>query len=356
VSLAQTYLKLGRGEEALRQSKQVLEMDNDRQDAMLVEAQALAQVADTQGGGAARREKAVERLQAVIRLNPNSVQAYHALADVYLKGKDRKSAAIILQECLKANPEDATGATQLIQLLSERGKGETDAKPADLESAKRIAAEIRESDKKGVLVFGAAVGFYRAGQLELAKPYAELAATTLKSPSAHLNLGDLLLSIAETEPEGAARKATLNRAIEQYDLVLKQLPTSVEAVNNKAWILHSHLGKSQDALALVLKLQQRVSPALLPGEFYDTLGAIQESIGQAHNAEQSYLDGLKKAPEHPMLNYHIGKLISTDMSRKLKAKTHLNKALAASDRLSAGAADDALRLVQQLDSGSLRSN
>ena len=33
---------------------------------------------------------------------------------------------------------------------------------------------------------------------------------------------------------------------------------------------------------------------MLPCEFYDTLGAIQESIGQTASAEQSYLDGLEE--------------------------------------------------------------
>ena len=50
---------------------------------------------------------------------------------------------------------------------------------------------------------------------------------------------------------------------------------------------------------MVLALRQRVSAAALPGEFYDTLGAIQESVGQTAMPRQSYVDGLKKAPKHP---------------------------------------------------------
>ena len=51
-------------------------------------------------------------------------------------------------------------------------------------------------------------------------------------------------------------------------------------------------------------------------------------MGRADDAEQSYLKGLKKTPEHPVLNYHFGKLIATDRSRGARAKFHLAKALA----------------------------
>ena len=70
--------------------------------------------------------------------------------------------------------------------------------------------------------------------------------------------------------------------------MLKSQPNSIEAINNKAWILHTYLGQTRQALELVLALQKRVNAAALPGEFYDTLGSIQESVGKTREAEQSY--------------------------------------------------------------------
>ena len=100
--------------------------------------------------------------------------------------------------------------------------------------------------------------------------------------------------------------------------MLQSQPNSVEAINNKAWILHTYLDQSRQALELVLALQKRVNSAALPGEFYDTLGSIQESIGKVRDAEQAYIDGLKKAPEHPVLNFHFGKMIASDRSRAVQ--------------------------------------
>ena len=131
--------------------------------------------------------------------------------------------------------------------------------------------------------------------------------------------------------------------------MLKLQPNSVEAVNNKAWILHTYLGQTPNALDMVLALQQRVNAAVLPGEFFDTLGTIQESVGQTKSAEQSYLEGLKKAPKNPVLNFHLGKLIASDRGRADKARSHLNTALAAGDRLSPPMKGEAARLIERLD-------
>ena len=102
----------------------------------------------------------------------------------------------------------------------------------------------------------------------------------LDNPVAHLNLGDLLLSMAESQADQGRAKPLFERAVEEYDRVLKLQPAQVEAVNNKAWVLHTYLGRSQEALELTQDLLKRAHPATLPGEFYDTLGAIQEALGR----------------------------------------------------------------------------
>ena len=134
----------------------------------------------------------------------------------------------------------------------------------------------------------------------------------------------------------------------EYDRVLKTQPGQIEAVNNKAWILHTYLDQSQQALDLVQDLMKRVDPALLPGEFYDTLGTIQQALGRHAEAEQSFQSGLGKAPDHPVLNYHFGKLLAADHSRMARAKVYLAKALAGQEQLSPAMAQDAEILVNQL--------
>ena len=183
------------------------------------------------------------------------------------------------------------------------------------------------------MILALAGGFHRAGQLDLALPLARQAAAKLDSTAAHLSLGDLLLAIAEGHSQPDTARKLFAQAIEEYDRVLKVVPDSIEAVNNKARILHTYLNRSQEALELVLGLRKRAVPITLPCEFFDTLGAIQEAVGQPRDAEASYLEGLKKDDKNPALNFHFGKLLAADRSRAAKARYHLSRALADRGRL-----------------------
>ena len=129
------------------------------------------------------------------------------------------------------------------------------------------------------------------------------------------------------------------------------MPNSIEAVNNKAWILHSYLRRSSQALELVTDLQKRVSPKVLPGEFFDTLGAIQESVGQHVVAEQSYLDGLKKSPENPVAEFPPRETAGHRPQPGRQAKIAPGKALAARGLLTQSMAQEADRLVRTLGNG-----
>ncbi|HZW32760.1 MAG TPA: tetratricopeptide repeat protein [Isosphaeraceae bacterium] len=347
VLLGQARLQLGEVDEALRQARLVLAVEKNRSDAILLQARALAQSGASANERRARSQEAVAQLEEVIRAKPTFVEAHHALAEIHRTRGDRAAAIAAWKADLRANPDDAAAVGQLIQLLAEhRPSGQAQAAAADLAEVRRLAAETARRDSKGSMILAIAVGLHKAGQLELALPYAQAAAERLKSPAAHLNLGDLLLTIAESQSDRTTARATFLRAVEQYDRVLQAQPSSVEAVNNKAWILHTYLEQSPKALDLVLDLQKRVNAAALPGEFFDTLGSILESLGRTREAEQAYLDGLKKAPENPVLNFHYGRLITTDRHRAARARTYLDKALASRDRLSPFMAQEADRLVR----------
>ncbi len=261
------------------------------------------------------QQAAIARLTAMTKDTPRLEDAFHTLAEIQLKRNDRRAAVATLKDDIKANPGDAAALARLVEVLCQRGPGNTEPAVSDLEDAKRLAAEIAGSDKQGSMTLALAIGFHKASQHELALPYARTAATKLDTAAAHLNLGDVLLTLAENNSDTKKQRASLELAIAEYDRVLKKQPNSVEAINNKAWILHSYLDQSRQALELVLGLQKRVNPVALPGEFYDTLGSIQESIGQARDAEQTYMSGLKKAPENPVLNFHFGRMIAHDRDR-----------------------------------------
>ncbi len=345
--LGQTNLKLGESDEAIRQAKLVLETERDRGEALLLEAQALAQPAGSASQTKARRTQAVDLLNAALKRYPKFTAAYHQVAAIHLMSNQRDEAVATLRTGLAAAPEDSVALAQLVELLA--GPVPPDGKPAadQLAAAQKLAGEIGDRDKSGALLLALAVGFHKAGQLDLASDWAQKAAKRLDAPIVHLNYGDILLSIAETT-RGEAALSAFRRAVEQYDQVLKTQANSVEAINNKAWILYRYLGESQKALEIAQGLLSRVDPSTLPGEFFDTIGAIQESLGKTREAEDSYTKGLRKAPDNPVLNYHMGKLILADSRRTTKARSYLEQARAGRNRLTPSMAAEVDSLFEKI--------
>jgi tetratricopeptide (TPR) repeat protein len=220
VLLGRTQLQLGEVDEALRQARLVLDVDRERQDAILLEARALSEAGATPNQRAQSLQAAADRLSRAVKEDPKFVDAYHSLAEIELRRQRRDAAVAVLQEDLKANPEDATAVAQLVQALAEPRAAGARPDPADLAQARDVVAGIVGRDTRGSMILAAAVGYHKAGQLDEARPLAEKAASLLDTPVAHLNYGDLLLSIAETTADLAQAKPVFQQAVEQYDRVL----------------------------------------------------------------------------------------------------------------------------------------
>lgn len=330
IQLGQAELKLNEATEALRQAKLVLDVDPDQRDALLLQARATAA---QPGRIDAHRDEAINLLSTTIRKKPKFAEAYRLKAEIQVQQGARDGAIATLKDEMTAVPDDAAGLAQLIQIMSENREGNRKPTDAEIEASKAVASKAGENDTRGNMMLAIAVGYHKAGQFALALPWAEKAASKLDAPLVHLNYGDLLLSLAESLDDAARAKSFFAKAVSQYDMVLKVQSNSVEAVNNKAWILHTYLGQSSQALELAQGLSNRVDAATLPGEFFDTLGAIQEATGRTRDAEDSYAKGLRKSPDHPVLNYHMGKLFYKDRRRAGKAGVYLEKALAGRSRL-----------------------
>ena len=351
LQLARLSLQNDQTDEAIRQARFLQDADPDKPTglaALLVEARGMAIQKGSVTQVQANRAKALDRLAAALRDRPDFAEAARLMAEIQLMTGDRPRAVATLKTALKTNPDDAPALAMAIQVLTEpRGKGQGPS-PADLADAAALARSFGESDTKGDRSAAIANGYSKANQPELALPWAEKAASTAKTTAAHLGLGDLLLTMSESQSNQFKAKGLLDRAMVEYDTILKDHPNLVEAVNNKAWILHSYLNRSQDALTLAQNLISRVDPTGLPGEFFDTLGSIQEKLGQRTEAEESYKKGLSKSPEHPVLNFHMGQLLMGDKTKIRKAVEYLKVAQAGSDRLPATLLDKLNLLLLQV--------
>ena len=345
--LGQASLKIGEADEAVRQAKFVLDADHNSTSAALLEARALARPGTTPQQTAANCEQAVSVLNALIKKQPKLTAAYHQIAEIQLQLNQRDAALKTLRAGVEAVPDDPISLAQLVELLASKNPRTGELDRAQLLSANELAKAVEPRDKAGSLTLALAIGFHKADQLETALAYAEKTVAKFDSPVVRLNYGDILLSLAE-RAQGDEAKLYFRRALEQYDLVLNAQANSVEAVNNKAWILHTSFGESEKALDLALALLKRVDPSTLPGEFFDTLGAIQEASGKRPEAEESYNKGLRKSPGHPVLNYHMGKLLLAEGQKSAKARPYLEKAFASRQRLTPTMVADLSTLMEKL--------
>ncbi|HEV3165291.1 MAG TPA: tetratricopeptide repeat protein [Isosphaeraceae bacterium] len=348
LALAQADLALGSFDDALDQANHVLEADPNQPFALLLKAKALTAQDVPQAQASTNRAQALSLLAAAIKTLPKLSEAYHQTAAIQMMEQKRPDAIATLKTALKEVPEDGNGLAMLVQILSEPRDGVRPPPTNDLQLAKQLAEQYGGPDDRGSLCLALAVGFQKANQLVLALPWAEKAAAKLNSPLAHLTYGSLLLTVAEATADKTAARPSFERAVAEFDLVLKIQPDSIEAVNNKAWILHRYLGNNQGALDLVQGLLRRVDSSALPGEFFDTLGAIQEGLGQTKEAEEAYSEGLRKAPDQPVLNYHMGRLLAGDPVRADKARTYLERAQAGSGRLSPSTKDEIDTLLRRV--------
>jgi predicted Zn-dependent protease len=345
--LGQASLRTGDADEAIRQAKLLLESDPNRLDALLLQARALAEPDGPADQTGPRRNEAANLLAGLLQKQPRLPEVYQLLAEVRtLQGRPADAVAA-LQAGLKAVPDDAVGLAQLVEVLSAPNGPGGAPDPARLKEAEALAESVSARDKTGSLTLALAVGFHKAERLEQARAWVEKASTKLDAPVLHLNYGDILLSMAD-RAKGDDAKACVRHAVEQYDLVLKAQANSIEAVNNKAWILHTYLNQSRQALDLANGLLSRVDPTVLPGEFFDTLGSIQEAVGKPRDAEESYSLGLRRVPDHPVLNYHMGKLMVGDKARAAKARPYLERAFAGRKRLSPAMAEEVASLMERV--------
>jgi Flp pilus assembly protein TadD len=118
-----------------------------------------------------------------------------------------------------------------------------------------------------------------------------------------------------------------DEAIGHYETVLQKNPKSMLAANNLAATLVDHKSDPQSlerALALSRAFEsQTPNPYLL-----DTLGWAHYKLDHGRDAVRLLKQATALAPEHPVLNYHLGAAFSKS-GQPDDARDHLKKAVAA---------------------------
>lgn len=117
----------------------------------------------------------------------------------------------------------------------------------------------------------------------------------------------------------------IESAITAYDAALRLNPRNLLAANNLAVLLVDHNGDQpslQRAFALSRNFEKEAPHPL----FIDTLGWVRFKMGQQEEALRLMKDAVKKSPELPVLNYHLG-MAYYQSGKSTEARVYLSKAL-----------------------------
>lgn len=146
-------------------------------------------------------------------------------------------------------------------------------------------------------------------------------AVLVQGLSANPDSEELRMLLATTLTE----TGEVDQAMREYETILKKAPRAVLAANNLASLLIDRKGDPQSlerALALSREFERHAPHPL----FLDTLGWVHLKLGHRDEAFRVMQLAIEKAPEHPVLNYHLG-VAYAQAGRTKEAKTYLQKAL-----------------------------
>jgi tetratricopeptide (TPR) repeat protein len=289
-------------------------------------------------------EQAIITFQQVVKLDPQSIEAYSRLAEIHLKQKQNDAAVSIIEEMIAANPESSNGLRLLADLYFEQGdekKAEEyyqrtlQINPSDTYAIENLTSILERQARyqEAITVFIEALEsypenprymtymaslYYKAGDIKTAKAYFKQVRATSPSNASYIARAYFRLNLFED-------------AINELEGLLEENP---------------HLDSERILLAVLFQERKQWQKAvvelkkILPvSKYYVTsrisLGYCLRYMGQLDLATQVLKDALAIANK-PSDKGRILQILSTVYAKQKKFKAGLeliNKAKRDNDNL-----------------------
>lgn len=120
-------------------------------------------------------------------------------------------------------------------------------------------------------------------------------------------------------------RGQIDQAIAEYETILKQNPRALPAANNLASLLADFKGDSQE-FGSGAGPEPRLRAARPQSVFSRHPGVGPPGVGHQDDALRVIQRAVADAPQHPVLNYHLG-VAHYKAGHRKEAVTHLQKAL-----------------------------
>ena len=338
-----------------------------------IEAHILLAGLDTWSG---KFKEAHERLDAVLKLEPNNLQTLSALLNLQAAERDwtatdrtlsrARSAGVdssaadltearlaqtrqewdrarsAYERVLAAYPDAPEPLVALVQLDIKQGKP-AQAKERLEQALVRNPTHPYASGLLGELSLlsgdqaGAEIRFNEATRIkpDWPMPWLHLASLRLSQKRAD-EAQEILEKGVQQNPKSQelhlllatsySEAGNIDRAMQEYDTLLRLDPRVLVAANNLASLLADQKG-DQKSLERALLLTKEFETSAPNPYFLDTLGWIHLKLGHQDEALRIIQQATAKAPDHPVLNYHMG-IAYFKAGQKTEAKSYLQKAVA----------------------------
>jgi len=283
-------------------------------------------------------------------------------AQLHMAKKEWDQARTIFERLSQSHPEDPAPLFGLVQI---------DLKQENQQKAKTRLTDILSQDPKNAYARGilgeilvlqrdiqaAAKEFQQAYTLKptWATPWLNHATIQIAQGKQEEAL-DILRTGVQVNPRAIELRMLLatsltdsgktDRAIEEYEDILAQNPKASVAANNLATLL-TDLKGDPSSLERALVVTEGFDTADENPFFLDTRGWIYHKMGRNEEAIRIIKRALAKAPNHPVLNYHLG-MAYYQLGNSQEAHAYLTKAVEADQQFEG--IDEAQSILQLIQS------
>ena len=251
-------------------------------------------------------DQAITEFETALSKSPKATEPLVAIVKIYMAQGKADKAVARLNQAIQAAPDNFVAHIMLGEIYVSQKKY------TEAESTFRKSAQINPK---------APISYLNLSKLNLARGDKAAAIHAIQEGLQAVP-GDASLSMALAESYQTTED--YDKAVTEYEGVLKRSPQSDVAANNLASILVDMKGDKKSlerALELTTRFEKSNNPA-----FVDTLGWTYLKLGQPDKALPLLKKAVDQAPQIAIFQYHLG-LAYYKKGDVSSAKPHLQKAV-----------------------------
>jgi tetratricopeptide (TPR) repeat protein len=284
-ALAELYAKTGRIRDAVLEAQDIIQRDpNNAEARRLLGRIYVRSLGDLQAGTQSSEvlKRAIEQYEAIIKLDPQSVDDHLLLGRLYRLDNEVPKAENEFKTAVKLQPSSEEAVTALAYLYDEQGAAQ---------KAAEVLATVPEAQRSGRLY--SALGYTYEQQKEYKR--------AIEAYGKAVDLDHDNLDAVRGLAQNLMNDGQMDAALEQYKVVVEADPQDPQSYMRMAEI-YRRTGKFDQALEALKKAQNYVQDSL---EVPYNIAVVYQAQGRYDDAIQVLQDLVQKS-EKPDGNYAAG--------------------------------------------------